>query len=154
MCCSPLLASTHWLRSDISCCYFGAACCQGVVASHLGVAKVKWKVTPLATFRSRWKIGCFLQLPYRSTSSVPNPPLTDSFLKSLLSWVENRGTHSQASLIWLTTVSGSRKCSLCSTLFIFHGQRVKDSENTTVSVLWQDFLSRYLSGCRRPELKL
>lgn len=41
MCCSPLLASSGRLKSDISCCYFGMACCQAVVASHLGVAEVK-----------------------------------------------------------------------------------------------------------------
>lgn len=49
MYCSPLLASSHRLRSDISCCYFGMPCCQAVVASHLSVAEVKWKEIPLAT---------------------------------------------------------------------------------------------------------
>lgn len=88
MCCSPLLASSHGLKSDISCCYFGMACCQPVVASRLGVAEIErrklpWQLSP-PPFRSRWKSRCFLQLLCRSTCAhliCSQPALT---LKSLL----------------------------------------------------------------------
>lgn len=39
--CWPLLVSSHRLRSDISCCYFGMLCCQAVVASYISAAEVK-----------------------------------------------------------------------------------------------------------------
>lgn len=164
MCCSPLLASSHWLKSDISCCYFGMACCRAVVASRLGVAEVKWKETPLATvffppFRSRWKSGCFLlqeaPVPSLPTSFAPIPPPPSSFLESLLNWVESGGTHAHASLIWWTTVSG-RAQKVLTSLHLVHlswAESERQWKHSSLrSMTGYRAPQRSLSRCRRPAL--
>lgn len=77
MWCSPLLASSHWLKSDISCCYFRMACCLACcnISSRCGWGKTKRKLPRQLfslPFRSRLKERIFF---FNRRTETPMPSL-------------------------------------------------------------------------------